>query len=77
MDGDVAWNCDCAVRTAVEGASWRLEASLPLAQFGGQVQPGDSWKLNVRRKQRRLRATADWQTPLEYDHKTFGRLLMR
>jgi len=45
--------------------------------LGGIAEPGKKWKINFRRKQRRLDTVADWQVPIDYDPETLGFLLMK
>jgi hypothetical protein len=54
-----------------------LEAAIPLAQLGTSAKPGASWRLNFRRKQKRLNTSGDWQVPISYDPRSFGWLIMK
>lgn len=75
MTGDPGWNGTYEVRTLIDSAGWTVEARIPLAQWQTSAVPETAWGLNFRRKQFRLRATADWQVPIDYDPESFGRLL--
>jgi hypothetical protein len=77
-NADLSWNGTYKVRTARGKDFWSLEARIPLKQFGVTAQSGSQWGLmDIRRKQKRLNAVADWQAPINYDPRTFGRLIFR
>ncbi len=71
------WNGEYEVKTVKAEDYWSIEACIPLDQFGVIVSNRSMWGLNFRRKQPRLKTSADWQLPIAYDPKTFGILLMR
>jgi len=71
-DGDRSWNGSYDVKTTRSKDGWNVEARIPLAQFGISAKSGDSWGLNFRRKQKRLNSGAEWQTPVDYNPRTFG-----
>ena len=77
MHGDLNWNGEYLVKTQRFPDGWTIEAAIPLATFGAWLAQGDPWRVNFRRKQSRLTKSADWQTPIEYDPKTFGLLIAR
>lgn len=77
MQGDLAWDGQYEVKTQRFADGWTLEARIPLATFGVWLAQGDTWRVNFRRKQARLTKAADWQTPIEYDPRTFGLLIAR
>ncbi len=77
INADRAWNGNYDVKTTKGGNFWSIEARIPLDQFGIIAQPGQEWKLNFRRKQKRLNSSADWQVPISYDPKLFGVLKMK
>jgi hypothetical protein len=72
MDADRSWNgAYNAIGHRREGY-WSIEAAIPLDQFGVRGEPGSKWGINFRRKQARNGSAADWQTPIDYNPKTFG-----
>lgn len=76
MDADREWDGTYdAVGRRGEGF-WTLEVAIPLKQFGVQAVPGSKWGINFRRKQSRTGSAADWQTPIDYNPKTFGILYL-
>jgi len=74
---DPSWNGTYEVKTSKEAKEWTLEAAIPLAQLGTSAKPGASWRLNFRRKQKRLNTSGDWQVPISYDPRSFGWLIMK
>jgi predicted phosphodiesterase len=77
VDVNKAWNGTYEVKTTRGGNFWSIEARIPLDQFGVTAKPGQEWKLNFRRKQKRFNSSADWQVPISYDPKTFGVLILK
>ncbi len=77
IKGDRKWNGQYDVKTSRKDNYWILEARIPLEALGGIAEPGKKWKINFRRKQRRLDTVADWQVPIDYDPETLGFLLMK
>ncbi len=76
MNADPKWNGTYEVKTRLGKDQWRIEARIPLAQFGATAKPGQAWGLNFRRKQPGRKANADWQ-PISYDPSAFGLLLFK
>jgi predicted phosphodiesterase len=76
MNADPKWNGTYEVKARLDKDQWRLEAKIPLAQFGATAKPGQAWGLNFRRKQPGRKASADWQ-PISYDPSAFGLLLFK
>jgi 3',5'-cyclic AMP phosphodiesterase CpdA len=76
MNTDPKWNGTYEVKTRLGKGQWRIEAKIPLAQFGATAKPGQAWGLNFRRKQPGRKANADWQ-PVSYDPSAFGLLLFK
>jgi predicted phosphodiesterase len=74
---DREWNSISEVKTVNGKDYWSLEARIPLEQFKVKAKTGDKWGINFRRKQKRLNSSADWQVPIQYDSKTFGKLIMK
>lgn len=70
--GDRRWNGIYDVKTTRTQDGWEVEARIPLEQFSITAKSGDRWGLNFRRKQKRLNSGAEWQTPIEYNPKSFG-----
>lgn len=65
------WNGEYVSAVARDDSSWTVEARIPFDQFGVRVEAGQSWGLNIRRKQSRLSSDISWQ-PVTYDPKQFG-----
>lgn len=61
---DREWNGQYEVSARLTDNGWCMEARIPLDQMNATAEPGDKWRLNFRRKQNRLNATADWQLPI-------------
>ncbi len=76
MNADPKWNGTYEVKARLDKDQWRIEAKIPLAQFGATAKPGQAWGLNFRRKQPGKKANADWQ-PISYDPSAFGLLLIK
>jgi hypothetical protein len=74
---DRAWNGEYEAVGARGADGWVLEARVPLSSIGGKAEPGAAWGLNFRRKQARTGASANWQVPIDYDPRSFGRLAFR
>lgn len=77
MDTDRDWNGTYDAVGRRGKGFWSLEAVIPLKLFGVRGEPGDKWGINFRRKQSRTGEAADWQTPIDYNPKTFGILLLK
>lgn len=75
--GDQAWNGNYEAKTLRGADYWSLEARIPLEQLGATAAAGSRWRVNFRRKQPRLKAACDWQTPISYDPTSFGFLVMK
>jgi len=75
--GDRKWDGVYTIKTGRGKNFWTVEAVIPLDQFGVIGKPGSSWGLNFRRKQPRYGVAGGWQTPMDYNPATFGRLLMQ
>ena len=74
-DYDKDWNVDCQVATFQDDAFWSIEIRLPAAQFGqNQVEPGDQWGVNFRRKQQSCDRAADWMVPFYSGPEYLGNL---
>ena len=77
MEADREWNGDYEVAHRQDSTAWYLEVRIPLKQFALEAARGEEWRLNFRRKQRRLGCNADWQVPIDYNPDTYGRLLFK
>jgi len=73
---DPSWNGTYEVKTFKGAREWTIEAAIPLAQLGVTGKAGEAWRLNFRRKQKRLNTSGDWQVPISYDPRSFGRLVL-
>jgi len=71
------WNGTYETATSRDGDSWSIEVRIPVSQFEVEMQPGNSWGTNFRRKQKRLNTTADWLVPIGYDPETYGALILK
>lgn len=71
-EADRSWDGEYDVKTVRGSDYWSIEVRLPLGQLGAEGIAGKTFALNFRRKQPRLKTTADWQIPISYDPETFG-----
>ena len=74
---DQKWNGEYEVKTYQGKNYWSIEARIPLEQLKAKADVGNEWCVNFRRKQPRYKSSADWQVPIQYDPKTFGRLILK
>jgi len=51
---------------------WSMEMRIPLGELGATLGESSEWRLNFRRKQKRYNSAGNWQTPIDYDPRTFG-----
>jgi predicted phosphodiesterase len=77
VSADKSWNSVCEIKTTRGTDYWTMEAKIPVKQFGATLKSGDDWRLNFRRKQPRLRSSAEWQTPIDYSADTYGKLIIK
>jgi hypothetical protein len=75
-DTDRDWNGDFEIKTIRADSFWSMEVRIPFAQLGAAGQQGETWRVNFRRKQKRLDSAGDWQSPIDYNPATFGHLLL-
>lgn len=75
-DQDESWNCELEVKTDIGKNYWSAEYCLPLSQFGATIETGNTWGLNMRRKQPRLDDAAHWQVPWQYGPEFLGHIIM-
>ncbi|MFH1686656.1 MAG: metallophosphoesterase [bacterium] len=71
---DLEFDGDYEIATAIFDNGWTVEMRIPFATLNGAAGTSKDWGVNFRRKQKRLGASAEWLTPLDYDPLTFGRL---
>jgi hypothetical protein len=74
---DRQWNGTYEAKTSSGKDYWVIEARIPLEQLGARAEPGKTWAVNFRRKQPRLKTSADWIVPIGYDPGAYGTLLMK
>ena len=77
VETDAKWNGRYEVKTSKGADSWSIEARIPLKALATTAKPGKHWKLNFRRKQKRLGTSADWQVPVGYDPVNYGVLELK
>ncbi len=74
---DPAWNADCDVKAMKSSGRWHIEARMPFAALGvKKVTSGDQWRVNFHRKQKRLKTSAAWMVPVDYNPDTYGTMVM-
>ncbi len=76
-DYDYDWSGVYDVKTSRGDDHWSIEARIGLEQFGVTAETGRDWRLNFRRKQKRLDTAGDWQVPIDADPNSYGRLIFR
>jgi predicted phosphodiesterase len=73
------WNGEIEVKTLRGSDYYSVEMRIPLAQFvaSGDTSPNsdDRWRVNFRRKQARLNASASFQVPWQYEPRSYGELV--
>ena len=77
IENEKGWNGQYTVGIHRGDEHWSVEIMIPLKQFGVEAQQGQQWKLNFRRKQKRLETAADWLVPISYNPQTYGFLEFR
>ncbi len=75
FDADVGWNGEYDVETLRGQGFWSIEVAIPLDTFGA-ITSDEQWRINFRRKQKRLNTSADWQIPIAYNPEGLGYLRM-
>lgn len=75
--GDRSWDGVYTIKTGRGKDFWTVEAVVPLDQFGVIGTAGTTWGLNVRRKQPRYGVAGEWQTPMDYNPASFGRMILQ
>jgi hypothetical protein len=76
FNDDINWNSTYDVKTTWAAGYWIFEGRFPVSQFKESLKPGDEFGINFRRKQPRLKNSANFQIPLSYDPESYGILLM-
>ncbi len=61
---DREWDSEHEAAARIMDNGWCIEVRIPLEQMNATAASGDTWRMNFRRKQARLDATADWQVPI-------------
>lgn len=74
---DPGWNGNYEVATSRGTDYWLVEVRIPVEELAARARAGDQWRVNFRRKQRRLDTSADWQVPVGYDPLAYGVLELR
>ncbi|MBN2226229.1 MAG: metallophosphoesterase [candidate division Zixibacteria bacterium] len=72
--GDRSWNTEPEIATDRGVDFWTVEIKIPLTQLQVKTAADSEWGLNFRRKQKRLNHVMNWQSPIDYDPATYGRL---
>jgi hypothetical protein len=75
--GSSVWNGSYEVKSSRGDDYYIVEARIPLGQLGVTAKSGDEWRVNFRRKQRRLDSAAAFQVPWRYEPTSFGRLVFK
>ena len=75
-DMDRDWNGEYEIKTLKEDDYWSIEAKIPLEQLNAKIGENETWGINFRRKQPRLKTAADWQLPISFDPNTLGVMKM-
>ncbi len=73
---DRDWNGKYKIKTSRGDGFWSVEMSIPLKQFHTKPESGTKYGINFRRKERRLDTASDWETPIQYEPQTLGRLII-
>lgn len=74
IDGDADWNGEYEIAITKYDNSWEIEVAIPFTTLGANApQTDDEWRLNFRRKEIYMDSSADWQFPISYETKYFGR----
>jgi len=71
------WNGEYEIKTARGERYWSFEALIPLSQLNASARAGDEWRVNFRRKQKRLNTSADWQIPIGYEPAKYGLMILQ
>jgi len=73
---DREWNGTYEIKTVKGDGFWSIEARIPFSELGVEGTSEREWGINFRRKQARMKSTADWLYPISYDPSTFGVLVL-
>lgn len=74
---DRSWNGRIQVKTMQGRGFWSMEARIPWSELGVKPRKGTELAVNFRRKQKRIGSSSNWQPPISYDPKDYGRLVLR
>ncbi|MCP4229509.1 MAG: hypothetical protein GY771_05115 [bacterium] len=78
IEGDVEWNGEYDVATTSYEDSWDIEIAIPFLTLGTDApEPDDEWRVNFRRKEIYMESSADWQFPISYEAKYYGRAVFK
>jgi hypothetical protein len=73
---DRDWSLSCRSAARRGEGEWTCEIAIPLDSLdAGPPRPGDSWRVNFRRKEIARGGSADWQVPIGFDPEKFGLLV--
>lgn len=75
--GDRTWNLSCRAVASRNDEGWILEAAIPFDSLGAPPRPGDTWRVNFRRKEIGKGSSADWQVPIDYNPERYGLLVFQ
>lgn len=75
--GNRNWDAKYKVKTSKDNDYWYVEVAIPLNQMHLKAASDQSWGLNFVRKQKRLKNSASWQAPVDYDPQSFGVLKLK
>jgi len=72
------WNAEYEVKAHKYAEFWSIEVKIPIQQLGVEnINKGEKWRVNFRRKQFRPGTAGDWQLPIGYPDYRGGYLIMR
>lgn len=76
-DVDREWNGTYEAKTSKGKDWWSIEVKIPFHELKAKVEPGKTWAINFRRKQKRLNASTNWLSPITYDPCDYGILVIK
>ncbi len=75
-EDSVEWNSNTDVYVKRYNDKWIMEIAIHVDSLDvEQIQAGDKWQLNFRRKQQRNETTADWMPNIGVDYHNYGTLV--
>jgi hypothetical protein len=75
--GDPSWKGNYEVKSALGDDHYILEVCFPMDQYRTTIASGDQWRVNFRRKHRRVNMAYALQVPWTYNPRSFGILIFR